>query len=178
LIEFGEQGVISDEMAVEAPEEEGTSADEQIKEAMRTAVLAAFDDESLDTKATLSKIRDILKAHEKITSNDQPEESPEESEEKEEKMTEAIKKKLATLEAKTMLLESGREATDVQVAAVAAVSEEERKTLVESWPVKQIQQTGNGRKKPERSAPLRESKQPTSASDRRWTKMLEKARSK
>lgn len=51
------------EMPTEAPE--GDSED-QVKAAFRAMVVAAFDDEKLDTKATLAKIKDILKAYEKL----------------------------------------------------------------------------------------------------------------
>lgn len=44
-----------------------SSSEDQIKAAFRQAVMAAFDDEALDSKATLSKIKDILKAYDKLT---------------------------------------------------------------------------------------------------------------
>lgn len=57
--------------AMDAPEmpdaPTGQSSEDQIKAAFRQAVMAAFDDESLDSKATLSKIKDILKAYDKLT---------------------------------------------------------------------------------------------------------------
>lgn len=56
-------GMVAPEM--EAPPEEMSSAD-QVKAAFRAMVLAAFDDESLDTKATLAKIKEILDAQEKL----------------------------------------------------------------------------------------------------------------
>jgi hypothetical protein len=46
---------------------DAADADEKIKDAFRAMVMAAFDDESLDSKATLAKIRDILKAQERLT---------------------------------------------------------------------------------------------------------------
>jgi len=46
-----------------APEE---SSEDQIKAAFRSMVMAAFDDETLDTKGTLAKIREILSAQEKL----------------------------------------------------------------------------------------------------------------
>lgn len=42
------------------------SADDQMKAAFRGMVVAAFDDESLDAKATLQKIKEILTAQEKL----------------------------------------------------------------------------------------------------------------
>lgn len=65
-------------MPVEAPSE--SSSDDQIWAAFKQAIMAAVDDEKLDTKATLKKIGDILKSHEKLTgsaSSDKPaEEGP------------------------------------------------------------------------------------------------------
>lgn len=51
---------------VPAPAEE-ESSDDQIWSAFRQAILAAIDDDSLDIKATLKKIGEILKAYEKLT---------------------------------------------------------------------------------------------------------------
>lgn len=45
----------------------GGSTDDQIKSAFRAMVIAAFDDDKLDSKATLMKIKDILKAQEKLS---------------------------------------------------------------------------------------------------------------
>lgn len=50
---------------------------------------------------------------------------------------ESMRRKVAELEAKTLLLESGREATPVRVKALAATAESERAELLESWPVTQ-----------------------------------------
>lgn len=44
-----------------------SSSEDQIKAAFRQAVMSAFDDEALDSKATLSKIKDILKAYDKLS---------------------------------------------------------------------------------------------------------------
>ena len=46
----------------------GGSTDDAIKSAFRAMVIAAFDDEALDSKATIAKIKDILKAQEKVMS--------------------------------------------------------------------------------------------------------------
>ena len=45
----------------------GTSADAQIKAAFRTMIMAAFDDESLDTKATIDRFRKIMSAMDKLS---------------------------------------------------------------------------------------------------------------
>lgn len=66
--------------AAEAPEmPAASSSEDQIKAAFRQAVMAAFDDEALDSKATLSKIKDILKAYDKLTGQakeEKPAEAP------------------------------------------------------------------------------------------------------
>ena len=43
-------------------------------------------------------------------------------------------RKIALMEAKTMLLEANREATDVRVRALSSAPEADRKSLLESWP--------------------------------------------
>lgn len=52
------------ELPVEVEPE--TSAEDQVKQAFRAMVVAAFDDSSLDTQATIAKIKEILKAQEKL----------------------------------------------------------------------------------------------------------------
>jgi hypothetical protein len=59
-------GEIPVEMAPEA------NADGQIKSAFRAMVMAAFDDESLDSSATVTRIREILKAQDKLLGGDDP----------------------------------------------------------------------------------------------------------
>lgn len=77
-------------MEVDAASEGG--ADENIKAAFRGAVVAAFDDESLDTSQTLAKIKDILKAYEKLTAK--AEEKPAEGGAATPPTTEALQAKL------------------------------------------------------------------------------------
>lgn len=55
------------------------------------------------------------------------------SEEDDKKMEEQAQR-IAYLEAKTALLESGREATDERILAVSLVPQDKRAALVESWP--------------------------------------------
>lgn len=57
-----------EETAVEMPAE--ASSDEQVKAAFRQMVVAAFDDESLDMQGTLAKIKEILKAYDKLTTDE------------------------------------------------------------------------------------------------------------
>lgn len=55
--------------AAEAPVDVPAEADSaaQIKAAFRAAIVAAFDDESLDMKATLGRIKEVLTSYEKLT---------------------------------------------------------------------------------------------------------------
>lgn len=72
------------------------------------------------------------------------------------KIVEELQGKLARMEAKTMLLESGREATDARVKALAACDEEGREELLESWPVKESandETDDDGEYRPDRSPP-------------------------
>lgn len=52
------------------------SADAQMKAAIRAAIMAAVDDETLDTAATISKIKEILKAQEKLSGETPPASEP------------------------------------------------------------------------------------------------------
>lgn len=61
----------------------------------------------------------------------------EKPEEEEALAFESMRQRVAELEAKTLLLESGREATPVRVKALAATAEADRTELLESWPVQQ-----------------------------------------
>lgn len=151
LTETLDAGVVGENTTVEmAP---GTGSSEQLKMALRAAVLEAFDDESLDFDGTLAQIEKILTIQRDLQ-HPEPESEPEEedhdheeasdenpAEEEEKKMKESVdtetNERIAILEAKNMLLESGREATPERVRAVAAVGEDDRELLVDSWPLKE-----------------------------------------
>ena len=62
----------------------------------------------------------------------------------------AVRRENAELKAKSLLLESGREATPARVKALAAASDEDRVELLESWPVAEGE-------RPARSPALQES---------------------
>lgn len=47
---------------------------------------------------------------------------------------ESLQRELSELKAKTLLLESGREATPARIKALAVAAEDDRKELLESWP--------------------------------------------
>ena len=132
LREQMDAGVIAAEAPVEVPAETGAS--DQVKAAFRAAVIEAFDDESLDIKATIARIKEIMTAQEKL--KPKPKEEPAEEVEEEVAESKNHSALIAKLQATNLLLESGREATPERVKAVAAMDESERQILVESWPVK------------------------------------------
>ena len=139
-----------------APENAGNEAspEEIIKSGVLSAIKAKLSDAD---EASLKKVLKILGINNEVTAamngalnGNNPEEetadegaaepaTPEEEVEEpavaESRRTNMLAAKLAILEAKTMLLEAGREATEERVAAVASVNESRRNKLVESWPV-------------------------------------------
>ena len=52
----------------EAPVEETASPEDQMKEAFKAAIVAAFEDDSLDMQATLDKIKEVLASYETVKS--------------------------------------------------------------------------------------------------------------
>ena len=64
-----------------------------------------------------------------------------------------LRTRVASLEAKTMLLESGRNATDVRIRALASASPRDRKPLLESWPTSGGSQGGPAYYRPTSSPP-------------------------
>jgi hypothetical protein len=135
-----EDGMAPMAMAEMPAEASGGESEDQVKAAFRQMVVAAFDDDKLDTKATLTKIKDILKAYEKLngggeTSSDKPSGAGE-SGASGNPMEESVKAKRAVA---TELLEAAGIAkpTESQVKAVARAEDSaERKELIESFKAK------------------------------------------
>ena len=133
-----------------------------MKAAFRAAVIAAFDDESLDTKATLKKIGDVIKAYDKLTAK--AEEPAPEDPAAADPATAAPESKdmaarLAKLEgrekARDMLENAGIVCTDkkkreAMIESLSGMSSDEtRKTLLETWgqaadPAKLTPRSGTG----------------------------------
>ncbi|MFQ5610068.1 MAG: hypothetical protein ACE5F8_07340 [Woeseiaceae bacterium] len=149
LLEQVDAGAIPADMPVEVSSE--APAEDGIKAAFRAAVIAAFDDDSLDTAATIAKIKDILKAQEKLASKPAAPEAPAEPP-PEESVAES---ELKTVRAENLLLRAGREATPERIEAVAAVSTATQAKLVESWD--SITSNARGQQRPPSSPPLLES---------------------
>jgi len=139
LVELLEQDGM-EELAVEAPPEDA-GPDDQVKAAFRAMVVAAFDDETLDTTATIARIKDILKSQEKLQAK--PEPTPEAEAEAgdeagaEEETMESLKAENERLKAENEcreLLESvGVSSTAVRLKALRPLSGDERTELVEGW---------------------------------------------
>lgn len=134
---------------MEVPAEDATP-DDSIAAAFSAAIMAVVNDSSLDLAGKKSKINEILKAQEKVegaadppASSDSGGESDGESDaptEEGRKLNAALAK-LATMEAKTLLLESGREATAARIKALASAPEADRKELLESWPATTVKES-------------------------------------
>lgn len=86
--EFAAMAEAPVEMAAEA------SGDEQVKAAFRAMVIAAFDDEALDTKATMARIKEIMNAQDKLNKKPAPVAPEGESDHVEVPALEAITKRL------------------------------------------------------------------------------------
>lgn len=155
LVEAMDAGMIAAEDQVEVTA--GANSGDMIKTAFRTAVLQAFDDESLDLKATIARIREILKAQDRLKAAEAKTDEAANEEPKEDKMKESVEteeradevesteevqltedkdRHVALIEAENLLLKAGREATPERINAVAAVEPEARELLVESWPAR------------------------------------------
>lgn len=63
------------DMPMEAEVADGGDADAQINDAFRSMVIAAYDDETLDSAATVARIKEILKAKDKLSGKDTPDTS-------------------------------------------------------------------------------------------------------
>lgn len=136
LKEMADDGAIAGDMPVEVAAEADPAAEVAAAlEKAAVAVLKKLFAGEIDEAAAMAEIKKILGMKEEAT--DAPEESskPEPPTEESIKLA-AMAKKLALMEAKTALLESGREASEVQIHAVASAPETARKALIETWPVK------------------------------------------
>lgn len=159
---------------MDIPEE--ASVDDQVDSAFRAMACAVIDDDSLDDKAKVAKIKDILAAKAKLTSgaedkavDDEP--GDETSMESTDPAVQKLSKKLSLLvesfkeikterdglkaesHARSLLESAKRSVTPVTIAAVTACKDYvSRKALIESWP-----QVSERPARPRQSAPLIES---------------------
>lgn len=121
-------------------------ADDMARSAFQAMVIAVLGDDSMDLKAKVSRIKEILQAQEKLLNPDSGEsaaetESEPETEGSDGMTTEAIQKQ--RLEHATELLEAaGITASPAQVKALAAMEgTDERKALIESWKPTPVQES-------------------------------------
>ena len=138
-------GTMSPDMPVEAPE--GSGADAQIKAAFRSAAIAAFDDESLDSKATLAKIKEILAAYDKLTTKAAAKADEPPADKSATESVDDLKAKVLKLErrdaVRALASKENVRLRDVDLsAAVALESDDERTEFVKGLPKVDAKQTG------------------------------------
>lgn len=176
-----EEDLMAPEAVVEmAPE---ASADEQMKAAFRSAIVAAFDDSSLDTKATIARIGEVIRSYEKLTGDGKKDDAPDEdggddSPAEESAKLQKLEGELNRIKCESMLLKSGREATDIRVEMLAGTPESKRKDAMESWPTVASKKPSGGGDRPD-SSPSRYSESDEDEDDSyasTWTESLSKAR--
>ena len=131
-----------EEVAVDAPTDSEATPEDQVKAAFRAMVIAAFDDDNLDTTATIERIKEILKSQEKLQAKPTPEpddsaEEQDAGDENESETVESLREENARLKAENScreLLESaGVSSSVVRLKALQALTDTERNELVESW---------------------------------------------
>lgn len=130
-------GTMAPDMPVDVAE--GSDADAQIKAAFRSAVTAAFDDESLDSKATLAKIKDVLNAYDKLTGAGKKKEDAPPADSSATESVDDLKAKLTKLERKdevrTLATAEKVELSELNLrVAVALESADDRTAFVKSLP--------------------------------------------
>lgn len=143
---------------VDAPADAGG---DQVAGAFESMVVAVFRDDSLDLSAKVAKIREILKAYDKLAgdggeADEKPADDSADAGDDAAESVDEIKAELALLKSQNAarkLLESlNRDATELRIKALVSLAESDRKALAESWPESRGQKS-----KPSRSAPLVES---------------------
>ncbi len=153
----------------------GASGDDQVAAAFKSMIGAVLDDAGLDLKSKLSKIRDILKAQDKLTGgeggaaddSEGPAHGPPVAESTSDQIpsdpaVRQLRERLDRLETETAcraLLEAHRRTCDpTRLKALASLaSEEERIQLIESWPERSIAGAAGNHPRPAVSRPLIES---------------------
>lgn len=181
LREMMDAGAVVADMPVTHPADGTTN--EQIKAAFRAMVVAAFDDQMLDAKATLEKIKAIIQAQDKLMGSVKkpaergtPAQGPEDTPTPESDQTKP-NAELVALQEKVRLMEAEKdarkllgiakiEATDDLVEALALLpTTEHRKKLIESLPKGAAEKTPAPRSTPPKGTKLTESKAPVDTND-------------
>lgn len=162
VVEMMESDPALGDVEMDSPAE-GAPPEDAIGAAFAAAIMAVVNDTTLDLAGKKAKINEILKAQEKVTNadasptGDSGGESAGESagstdggggaaaDEEKTKENRDLRDRIAIMEAKTMLLESDREATPIRIKALAAAAPDDRKTLLESWSPKEPERRGSSR---------------------------------
>jgi len=162
-----------DAAMMDAPvETEGmeVNSDEEIKEAFKSMILAAFDDEGLDCDATIKRVREIIRAYYKLMKVEEPPEETDEPEGEEdvaeEPETPVIEEeshecKCARLEneiaMRDLLEEHDVKAEPARIKALTVLeSDEERLALIADFPKRGKTAVGPGNKRPRSSSAIME----------------------
>lgn len=175
----GEAPALSPETA--APVPEGASSDDAVKAGILAGIAAKLQDADGPTVEKVAKLLGLGTKLSDIVDGGKPADSTppaggDAPKEESAEMKEA-KTKVARMEAKCLLLESGRKATEVMVDALAAVDATKRKALMESWPVADAKPSG----KPDRSPPafadddVEEDADELTLIENRWKNKVEQA---
>lgn len=169
LVKLREDGMMPADMPVDVGTADA-SADDQVKAAFRSMVIAAFDDDSLDAKATVNKIKQILAAQEKLTAKPDSGKKPEgDSTPASEGAThkpdptlaglqEELKRLRAESDVRALVDAAKVTATPVQVKAATLLEGDERKAFIESLPKATAGATSGNVQKPRSSQPITEGK--------------------
>jgi len=151
LREMAEAGIMSPDTAMDAPADAPAGeADHEtaLKQGFRAAVMAIMDDDGLDTAAKLKKMRDVLRAEEKLIGGDKEEPARKEGGEDMAAAEESKKLKLEVAGLR-LLLEAGLKPTKVLGRALSAcTTEAEMKELIEEHKA-----APGGSQKPRSAAP-------------------------
>lgn len=130
---------MDDAMLAAAPVDAGSS--DPVSDAFKSMVLAVLDDESLDSAGKLAKIREILKAQDKLTAKPEASEKPADEGSAESKLVAqvaSLAESLAAItrenKARTLLADAGLKPTAKRLAALAEAKDDAaRTTLIETW---------------------------------------------
>ncbi len=130
LVEMEGDPTLADSAENMPPEPSG---DDRVKAAFRAAVVTAFDDDSLDMKATLARIKEILAAHDKLAGGKQsPPADSSTGETPESYRIVELESRLALMEsernARVLLESAGVEAAEEFVEAVALLNSPAKQT--------------------------------------------------
>ena len=186
LLQEIEAGAIAPDLAVDLPVDAGEVASEEdsVKAAFRSAVMALFDDDSLNAEATMAAIKKVIKTHEEV-SNPAPAEDEGEAPAdptapsaptEEEKTTESVlRAEIRTLkneiDCRSLLEEAGISVEKVLVESLAKLSEAERTALIKRLSASNPDYFP----RPTHSAPAHEGVDPYQAQDhygQRWDEAL------